>query len=374
MKEKIKTEEIKTSLKKYETGGFFSILIFLSGLLIINLAWFFSSSSRDNYYLTFLITSLLSLLLGFFLIFQNRKFAIKLQKERLEMEDFCRRRITEENEDMKKYTQKLEEANKKLQKTNQEFMETTKKLFEREMELTQANKKLQEIDKIKTDFVSVAAHQLRTPLTGIKWSYLTLLEKETGPLNFTQKEIVEKGLETIDYTISVINDLLNTARLEEGKAEFNFTVQPIGPIIKEIISQHQPTIKEKEIEMEIDVPLSSSFSFKFDKEKIAVVFDNILANAVKYTPPKGKISIKSFRREKDVQFKISDTGIGIPKKDIDKVFSKFFRSKNAVGFETSGSGLGLYVAKNIIERHGGTITLESEEGKGTTFIITLPIS
>jgi len=126
--------------------------------------------------------------------------------------------------------------------------------------------------------------------------------------------------------------------------------------------------------MEIDVPLSSSFSFKFDKEKIAVVFDNILANAVKYTPPKGKISIKSFRREKDVQFKISDTGIGIPKKDIDKVFSKFFRSKNAVSFETSGSGLGLYVAKNIIERHGGTITLESEEGKGTTFIITLPIS
>jgi len=372
MKEETKTEETKINSKKYEIGSFFSVLIFFLGLIIINLIWFFSSS-RDNY-LTLLITSFSSLLLGFFLVFQNRKFANQLQEERSKMEDFCRRRITEENEDMKKYTQKLEEANKKLQKTNQEFMETTKKLFERERELTQANKKLQEIDKIKTDFVSVAAHQLRTPLTGIKWSYLALLEKETGPLNQAQKEIVEKGLETIDYTISVINDLLNTARLEEGKAEFNFTVQPIGPIIKEIIDQHQPTIKEKEIQMEIDVPLSSSFSFKFDKEKLTVVFDNIIANAVKYTPPKGKISIKSFRREKDIQFKISDTGIGIPKKDIDKIFSKFFRSKNAVGFETSGSGLGLYVAKNIVERHGGTITLESEEGKGTTFIITLPVS
>ena len=181
-------------------------------------------------------------------------------------------------------------------------------------------------------------------------------------------------METIDYAISVINDLLNTARLEEGKTGFNFTVQAIGPIIDEIINQHNPTIKEKKIKMDIDMPLSSSFSFKFDKERLSIVFDNILANAVKYTPPGGKISLKSFRREKDIQFKISDTGIGIPKKDMDKIFSKFYRSKNAIGFETSGSGLGLYVAKNIIEKHGGTITLESEENRGTTFTITLPIS
>jgi len=292
----------------------------------------------------------------------------------LEMENFCRRRALEESDDLRQRTKSLEEANKKLEGINQEFMETTKKLFEREKELTRANKRLQEVDNVKSEFVSVAAHQLRTPLTGIKWSYTALLDKDTGPVNQAQREIIEKGMETIDYTISVINDLLNTARIEEGKTGFNFTVQPIGPMFQEILKQHQATIDEKKINMVVDVPLSSSFSFKFDKERLTIVFDNILANAVKYTPPEGTISIKSFRREKDIQFKISDTGIGIPKKDIDKIFSKFFRSKNAVGFETSGSGLGLYVAKNIVEGHGGKIELESEENQGTTFTITLPIS
>ncbi|MDD5489320.1 MAG: HAMP domain-containing sensor histidine kinase [Candidatus Moranbacteria bacterium] len=366
-------EETKTDSKKSGLG-WFSIFVFFLGLLVINFVWFIFSRSAGQAYFSLLAAGAMSLILGFFLIFRNLKLAREIQKERLEMENFCRRRTFEESRDLIQRTKALEEANRKLEGTNQEFMETTKKLFEREMELTQANKRLQEADSVKSDFVSVAAHQLRTPLTGVKWSYLALLEKDTGPINNVQKEIVEKGLETIDYAISVINDLLNTARLEEGKTEFNFTVQAIGPIIDEIIKQHQPTIKEKKIDIDVDMPLSSSFSFKFDKERLAIVFDNILANAVKYTPPEGKISLKSFRTEKNIQFKITDTGIGIPKKDIDKIFSKFYRSKNAVGFETSGSGLGLYVAKTIVEKHGGTITLESEERQGTTFTITLPIS
>lgn len=366
-------EETKTDSKKSGLG-WFSILVFFLGILAVNFIWFVFFPGVEQAFLPFLAAGALSLILGFFLIFRNLKFVNETRKEKLEMENFCRRRAFEESDDLRQRTKALEEANKKLKGTNQEFMETTRKLFEREAELTKANKRLQEVDGVKSEFVSVAAHQLRTPLTGIKWSYTTLLEKDTGPLNKVQEEIVKKGLETIDYTISVINDLLNTARLEEGKTEFNSTVQAIGPVIDEIIKQHQPTIEEKKIDLDIDVPLSSSFSFKFDRERLSIVFDNILANAVKYTPPGGKISLKSFRREKDVQFKITDTGIGIPKKDIDKIFSKFYRSKNAVGFETSGSGLGLYVAKTIVEKHGGTITLESEENQGTTFTITLPIS
>jgi signal transduction histidine kinase len=366
-------EETKTDSKKSGLGGL-SVFVFFLGLSAVNFIWFIFSPGAEKAFLPFLAAGALSLILGFFLVLRNLKFSRETQKERLEMENFCRRRAFEESDDLRQRTKALEESNEKLKGTNQEFMETTKKLFEREAELTKANKRLQEVDNVKSEFVSVAAHQLRTPLTGIKWSYTALLEKDTGPINSVQKEIIEKGLETIDYAISVINDLLNTARLEEGKTDFNFTVQPIGPVIQEILNQHKAVIAEKKISMVVDVPLSSSFSFKFDKERLAIVFDNILSNAVKYTPPGGKISLKSFRREKDIQFKITDTGIGIPKKDIDKIFSKFYRSKNAVGFETSGSGLGLYVAKTIIKKHGGTITLESEENQGTTFTIALPIS
>lgn len=372
MNDKIKMEEKKLYSSTVKLG-WLSVFIFFLSLVAINLTWFlFFPNSRQKYLILFLATAL-SLFTEFFLIYQNWKSTKKISKFQTKTEEPHIKKLVEEKNSSRR-EKDLEKINEKLRKTNQEFMETTKKLFERETELIKANQRLQEIDNVKSEFVSVAAHQLRTPLTGIKWSYTTLLDKNTGPLNEAQKEIVEKGLETIDYTISVINDLLNTARIEEGKTGFNFTVQPIGPVIEEIIKQHKTIIEEKKIKFIVDVPLSSSFSFKFDKERIAIVFDNMLANALKYTPPGGKISLKSFRSEKTIQFKIVDTGIGIPKKDLYKVFSKFFRSKNAVGFQTSGSGLGLYVAKNIVEKHGGTIEVESEEGKGTTFIITLPIS
>ena len=372
MNEEIKPEERKMGPR--ETGlDWLSIFILFLGLIAINLIWFSLSLMPEQKYLALFLATILSLLVGFFLVYRNQKSFEEIQKAQAAFEESCRK-MASEGKNSSQREKELEKTNEKLRKINQEFMETTKKLFDRETELTRANKRLQEIDSVKSEFVSVAAHQLRTPLTGIKWSYTTLLDRNTGPLSKVQKEIIEKGLETIDYAIGVINDLLNTARIEEGKTGFNFTVQPIGPVIEEIIKQHQATIEEKKINLIVDVPLSSSFSFKFDKERLAIVFDNVLANAVKYTPLGGKISIKSFRSEKDIQFKISDTGIGIPKKDLDKVFSKFFRSKNAVGFQTSGSGLGLYVAKNIIERHGGTVEVESEENQGTTFTITLPIS
>jgi len=264
-------------------------------------------------------------------------------------------------------------AEEKLNKMTQDFLETTQKLFEREKELKEANQKLQEIESIKSEFVAVAAHQLRTPLTGVKWSYLTLLDKATGPLNEEQRQIVEKGLETIEYAINTINDLLNTSRLEEAKTDFNFSVQPIGSVIREVIEQHKSVIAEKKIKLQVDFPLDSSLAFRFDKEKITIVFDNLIANAIKYTPAGGTVSLKALREEKFIRFKIKDTGIGIPKAEQNRVFSKFFRAKNAVSFETYGTGLGLYVAKSIVEKHGGTITLDSAVDDGTTVIFTLPL-
>jgi signal transduction histidine kinase len=371
-------EEIKMENKKiFQERPFFgwpSMLILFLGILSLNFI-VFQSFLMVNGSNALLIASLaLSLILVFFIIYKNRKIIEETSQEKQGV-------LNNSSEEMKQNTEidlgdenEFNALKEKLIETTKEYAMTTKRLFEREMELKKANQRLREIDSVKSEFVATAAHQLRTPLTGIKWSYTTLLENDTGPLNDLQKQIVEKGFETIDYAISVINDLLNTARLEEGKTGFTFTEQPIGPIIQDVLTQHQETIKEKKINLVIDTPLDSPFAFKFDKERMSIVFDNLLANAIKYTKPGGEISIKSFRNEREIQFKIADSGIGIPQKDFNKVFTKFFRAKNAIGYETSGSGLGLYVVKNIVEKHGGRIHVDSEENKGTTFTITLPLS
>src|SRR4030043_1536678 len=247
--EKIENEKI--DLKRANLG-WPGIFIFFLGILLINSIWFALFPDSGQKYFALVGAATTSLLLGFFLFYRIKKYLEKNQNIQQEVVDFYRKKISETKKSSEREEQR-EKTNEKLRKTNQEFMETTRKLFERETELKKANQRLQEVDNVKSEFVSVAAHQLRTPLTGIKWSYTTLLEKDTGPLNKVQKEIVEKGLETIDYAISVINDLLNTARLEEGKTGFNFTVQPIGPIIQEIVSQHKAVIEEKKIEFIVDV-------------------------------------------------------------------------------------------------------------------------
>lgn len=366
-------EETSPEGKKIGLGPVF-FAVFWAGLILINFAWLSSLFLGAYFWVAGIAATAATFVLAASLVFYGKKINRNFRKF---LDDFEKNREEQhfDNQHVCVREEELKKANEKLQQINKEFMETTEKLFKRETELTRANKRLQELDKIKSEFVSVAAHQLRTPLTGIKWSYLTLLEKETGPINPDQKKIIEDGLRSINYAMDTINDLLNTARLEEGKTGFNFTVQPIGPIIQDVINQHKLLIDEKNIKLEVDMPLSSDMSpaFKFDRERISIVFDNILANAVKYTPPKGKISLKVFREGNELKYKIEDSGIGIPENDFDNVFGKFFRAKNAINFETSGTGLGLYVVKNIVEKHGGTIGLESEEGKGTAVVFTLPI-
>ena len=362
----------ETSAPKETLASLF--FLFLE-IFVLNLIFFVCFLMPDSRFLSpVFFGGMLFLSLAIFAAAWRRNRKIK--KFLLQFEDNVRAQYEKtylENQPSRNRQDDLKKTNDELVRLNLDYQETTQKLFQRETELTKANKRLQELDQVKTDFVSVAAHQLRTPLTGIKWSYLALLDQGTGQLNEEQKKIVDQGLENINYTIDLINDLLNTARLDEGKTELNFVEQPIAPIIKEIISQLEPLIKEKNIELDADLPPESAPPLPVDKEKISIVFDNIMSNAVKYTPSGGKITLRHMRKDHQIQFKIKDTGIGIPEKDFSKIFSKFFRSKNAVSFQTSGSGLGLYVAKNIVEKHGGTIELESREGEGTTIIFTLPI-
>jgi signal transduction histidine kinase len=252
-----------------------------------------------------------------------------------------------------------------------ELDQTTKLLIRRDLELSEANRKLEEMDIVKSDFVSIAAHQLRTPLTGIKWSFLALLERETGLLNPEQRKIVEDGLVAINHTINLINDLLNVAHIEEGRFGFNFQRISILPIVRKAFERFQSSAGAKGVWFSIELPSREPPPLSLDPEKIDLVLDNLLENAIKYTQPGGKVKIKLDYEKGKVKIIISDTGIGVPKRQFGRVFSKFFRGENALLFQTSGTGLGLYMVKNIIDRHCGQISVESEEGKGTTFTIIL---
>ncbi|MFA5871832.1 MAG: sensor histidine kinase [Parcubacteria group bacterium] len=263
--------------------------------------------------------------------------------------------------EVKKRTEQLAELDK-----------TTKLLVGRDLELLEANRKLQEMDTIKSEFVSVAAHQLRTPLTGIKWSYLALLESDPGSLTADQQKIIEDGLKAINHTIELINDLLNVAHIEEGKYGFNFSKKSITELIENTYKRYLPIAKEKGINLKLEFDSNELHELMIDSDKMSIVFDNLIDNAVKYTSPGGEVALSVRGKDGSVEFKVRDTGIGVPEDQKHRLFSKFFRADNALLFQTSGSGLGLYMVKNIIDRHCGTISFESEENKGTAVSFSLP--
>lgn len=230
-----------------------------------------------------------------------------------------------------------------------------------------------EIERIKSEFVTLSAHQLRTPLSAIKWSLKMLLDEDLGKLTKEQREFIEKTYRSNERMIFLINDLLNITRIEEGRHIYQFLFCDFLEITQSVIDYYREEMEKKKIQFEFKKPTKKLPKILADGEKIKLVIENLLNNAIRYTFPGGKIVISINLLEKEVEFKIEDTGIGIPKDEQPRVFTKFFRGVNAIRLETEGSGLGLFVTKNIIEAHGGKIVFKSGEGKGSIFYFVLPI-
>lgn len=230
------------------------------------------------------------------------------------------------------------------------------------------------IERMKTEFVSASAHQLRTPLSAIKWALKMLLEGDLGRVTLKQKEILQKAYKSNEKMLELINDLLNLSRIEEGRYLGKLKSCQLQEIISEIISSYQDKIQAKKIRFEFKKPKKKLKKINVDPEKIKLAIENLIDNSIKYTPKGGKITIDLKEKENKIYFKIEDTGIGIPKQQQKKVFSKFFRATNIREIDTEGTGLGLFITKNIIEAHKGRIWFKSEEGKGTTFYFLLPKS
>lgn len=228
------------------------------------------------------------------------------------------------------------------------------------------------IDKMKSEFISIAAHQLRTPLSAIKWAIRLVLDEEMGKLNDMQIKTLQKGYQSNERIIKLVNDMLDVSHIEEGRFGYSFEKGSIEDVLKSVLDNIENKVKTKQIDLVIEKPNKIPL-IDLDKEKLSLLIQNLLENAVTYSPENGKIEINIKVKKEDIELKVKDNGVGIPKSDQDKLFTKFFRASNVVRMQTDGSGLGLFIAKNVVEMHGGSITCKSEEGKGTEFTINLPI-
>ncbi|MCK5332387.1 GHKL domain-containing protein [Candidatus Parcubacteria bacterium] len=229
------------------------------------------------------------------------------------------------------------------------------------------------VQALKTEFVSIAAHQLRTPLSAIKWTLTALIDGDFGDLEEKQLTYLKKANVSNERMIELVNDLLNLSRIEEGRYISKLEPTQIEDLVNAVIEEESLRCKKKEVRI-IFKEDASLPKVQIDKEKIKLVIQNLIENALNYCFPKTDINVNLShdKKKKELEFRVTNQGIGIPKEAQERMFNKFFRAANAVKTETVGSGLGLFINKNIIESHNGTIWFTSQEGKDTSFYFKLP--
>jgi signal transduction histidine kinase len=249
-----------------------------------------------------------------------------------------------------------------------------KELIERQKDqLEKANTRLKELDTQKSEFLSFATHQIRSPLASMKGYTSLLLEGDTGPLNPEMRKVVDTILISTNTLASVVESYLNITRIELGTMKYDTRDIDFGKLVAEVVNEQKPNIDAKGLSFSVSVDASQAYPIKADLDKFKQVLMNIVDNSVKYTP-KGSLSI-SLERDSArgvIRFKVSDTGVGIAPDVMPKLFRKFSRASNASEANIHGTGLGLYIAKEIVTAHGGRIWAESEgEGKGSQFIVEM---
>jgi len=228
-----------------------------------------------------------------------------------------------------------------------------------------------QLDRMKTDFVNMVAHELRSPLVSIRQLNSVLAEGLAGPLNEKQGEFLDKVLKKTDILLELINDLLDVAKIEAGKYVRAHVPTDIGQIIEEMVAFMEPRAKAQGLIL--SHACQDLKPIQADPKGIEEVLSNLLSNAINYSPDGGQVTITAKGTSGYVEIKIRDTGIGIPQEELPKIFDKFYRVKHPKTRTVMGTGLGLSIVKGVVEAHRGSIEVESVLGQGTTFRILLPV-
>lgn len=239
-------------------------------------------------------------------------------------------------------------------------------------ELMLSNKKLTKLDETKDEFISMASHQLRTPLTSVKGYISMVLDGDAGDISKQQRELLEQAFESSQRMVYLIGDFLNISRLRTGKFVLEPSKVDLARVVQEEVAQLRDSATTRGITIRYDKPTHVP-PLTADENKLRQVMMNFLDNAMYYTLAGGTVNVELYKTHTGIVFKVVDSGIGVPKAEQAKLFTKFFRAPNARKQRPDGTGIGLYMAKKVVVAHGGSILFESKEGKGSTFGFKLPL-
>ncbi|MFA6094925.1 MAG: HAMP domain-containing sensor histidine kinase [Candidatus Paceibacterota bacterium] len=241
---------------------------------------------------------------------------------------------------------------------------------------TAANKQtnFRNVTSVQSEVVDVALHQLKTPMVALKWSIKMLLDKSLGPLTVEQESILLQDYTSCNRAISTIESILKADRIEKQNLILHILNNNLVTIANNKITELRRTAEMKKVTLTFSADNDPALEkIPCDAERISDVFQNLVSNAITYTPENGTVMVSLRRFGNDIRTAISDTGIGISKDHQKNIFVKFYRAPNGARMDPNGTGLGLFIAKTIVEKHGGKCWFESAENKGTTFYFTLPI-
>lgn len=261
-------------------------------------------------------------------------------------------------------------------------MDETKGLKERLVELEAENKRLKDRHKEKSEFLSMVSHQLRTPLSGIKWTFAMLLQDDKLKLTAEQREILKKGVESNERMLRLLQEIILANQNEQWKFSYHRKPIHLDGLIEQLVGEFHEEARAHQVHINFTPdPSAATQLVRADKDKVILVLENLIENAIKYNEPYGtvQINLSTYSAEKDgrqqdfLKVSVHNTGIGVPLDEQQHMFKKFYRASNARKRIQTGTGLGLYTAKTVIEQHGGGIWFTSQPGEGTTFYFTLPI-
>ena len=238
--------------------------------------------------------------------------------------------------------------------------------------ITQSFERIAEASRMKTEFISIVSHQLRSPISNLKWALEFLMSGRLGKIEEKQVDYFRILKENSARMTELVNDLLTVSRLETGRLPLKKKETSLEELVKKLIAEFEPLCRASKIEIKLEVQPNLPKAL-IDSSQIRLVIENFLDNAIRYSRDMGKVEVNIEKRGRNIYLAVKDSGVGIPKEDQKFIFQKFFRAANILGHWTKGSGLGLYIAKYVVKNSGGKIGFQSKENKGSTFWFTISI-